>query len=202
MREFVDAALSFPTALFTFLLAVVVVYWLLVAFGVSDVDGLDGSGEQALSGAGLGGVPISVALSLVIAFSWFGCLAGTVLLTGSGLPAVAATALSFGVLIAAVLLATLLTRVVVVSLRGFFHEERVPTRTDFVGRVCVVRTGRVDQHFGQAEVAAEDGSTAIVQVRQAGADPLGPGSTAVIHDYDADGEFFWIVPVDLDFLKS
>ena len=202
MREFVVAALSFPAALFTFLLAVVVVYWLLVALGLSDVDaldGVDGAGAETLHGLGLGGVPISVALSLVIALSWFGCLVGTVLLSDSGFPAFAVAALSVLALLVSVLLALLATRVVVVPLRRVFADGPAQTRADLVGLLCVVRTGRVDQNFGQAEVTSADGSSAIVQVRQAGSDPLRAGSTAVIHGYEPAGEFFWVAAVDLDF---
>lgn len=205
MRDFVVAALSFPAALFSFLLVVVVVYWLLVAIGVSDVDsldGVDGAGAGTIAGLGLGGVPISVALSLVITLSWFGCLVGTVLVGGSGFSRPVLALLSFGTLVVAVLLALLVTRLIVVPLRGLFPDTAGPSRTAFVGRLCVVRTGRVDETFGQAEVTAADGSSAIVQVRQAGGAPLRAGGTAVIHDYDPAGEFFWISPVDIDFPKT
>jgi hypothetical protein len=52
----------------------------------------------------------------------------------------------------------------------------------------------VDAKFGQAEVTAADGSSALVQVRQNGEYELSAGSTALIYDYDADGEFFFVMP--------
>jgi hypothetical protein len=68
--------------------------------------------------------------------------------------------------------------------------------------MCVIRTSRVDLTFGQAEVRAADGSAAIIQVRQHGNRPgeeiLKAGSTALIFDYDADGEFFWVMPYDAE----
>jgi hypothetical protein len=73
----------------------------------------------------------------------------------------------------------------------------VPSRQDFVGMTCTVRTGRVDARFGQAEVAARDGSTAVVQVRALGAKdekPLAAGSTGLLYAYDETGEFFWVAP--------
>jgi hypothetical protein len=60
-----------------------------------------------------------------------------------------------------------------------------------------VRTGRVTSTFGQAEVHSPDGSSALVQVRQAGTDDLRAGTAALLYDFDADGEFFWIVPTDV-----
>ncbi|MFJ6772737.1 hypothetical protein ACIQOV_17535, partial [Kitasatospora sp. NPDC091257] len=76
-------------------------------------------------------------------------------------------------------------------------QDRPVTRGDFVGRVCVIRTGRVTADFGQAEVTAEDGSTATVQVRTATPEPaLTAGRTALIFDYDAEGEHFLVAPFD------
>ncbi|GAA5004147.1 hypothetical protein GCM10025734_42170 [Kitasatospora paranensis] len=75
-----------------------------------------------------------------------------------------------------------------------------PSRRDFVGLGCVIRTGRVGPDFGQAEVRAADGSSAVVQVRQNRADAAAAGSglragtSALIYDYDAEGEFFWVMP--------
>ena len=51
--------------------------------------------------------------------------------------------------------------------------------------------------FGQAEVHSPDGSSAIVQVRQAGDDDLRAGTVALLFDVDPEGEFFWVVPADI-----
>jgi hypothetical protein len=57
--------------------------------------------------------------------------------------------------------------------------------------------GRVTRTFGQAEVHADDGSSAIVQVRQAGADDLHAGVVALLYQYDPESEFFWVIPFDI-----
>jgi hypothetical protein len=85
----------------------------------------------------------------------------------------------------------------VLGLRQVMPGGAEPSRRDFLGRTGVIRTQRVTDSFGQAEVAAADGSTAIVQVRQTGQDILRYGSSAVLYDFDADGEFFWVVPADV-----
>ncbi|GHF51666.1 hypothetical protein GCM10018790_31940 [Kitasatospora xanthocidica] len=138
---------------------------------------------------GLGGVPVTVAVSLLVAIAWFVSLAGTVLTSGA--PA------RGGVFAVALVAAWAGTRVLVKPLRRLFPEDRPITRGDFVGRVCVIRTGRVTADFGQAEVTAEDGSTATVQVRTPTPEPeLKAGRTALIYDYDADGEHFLVAPFD------
>ncbi|MFD8703973.1 hypothetical protein ACFV1W_15345 [Kitasatospora sp. NPDC059648] len=142
-----------------------------------------------LDALGLGGVPATVAVSLLVALAWFISLAGTVLTSGA--PA------RGGVFAVALVASWAGTRSLVRPLRRLFPEDRPVTRADFVGRVCVIRTGRVTADFGQAEVTAEDGSTATVQVRTPGAEPgLTAGRTALIYDYDPDGEHFLVAPFD------
>ncbi|MGW1073359.1 hypothetical protein [Streptomyces sp. NPDC002537] len=208
MGDFLTAALAFPAAVFGFALLVVIGYWLLVLCGGVDADsgghhggadGHDGTDHPGAAGllaaAGLGGVPASVAVSLLIALAWFLSLAGTALLQTSGLSGRAQLLAGAAVLLGAVCGSWAGTRLLVRPLGRLFPEERPPSRLDFVGRVCVIRTGRVDGGFGQAEVAAEDGSTAIVQVRTDDSG-LASGSTALIFDYVPEGEFFLVTPFD------
>jgi hypothetical protein len=225
MGDFFDAALGFPTALFSFSLLVVAGYWTLVLLGGLGVDFL-GAGTDADTGAGagaeggsasedgdglvaerlamlgLGGVPATVVLSLLIAIAWFVSLAASALTSG-----VALRLLGFSGALAA---AWAGTRLAVLPLRRVFQDQVAASLRDFVGLPCVIRTGRVGPDFGQAEVTAPDGSSAIVQVRQPSADvpvagagltaglPAGltAGSTALIFDFDPDGQFFWVMPHD------
>jgi hypothetical protein len=196
MSGFVAAALAFPAVLFSFLLVVVIGYWVLALLGVLDIedgDGFDGWGF-------FGGVPLSISLSLLVAFTWFLNLVGTVLIASVDTPL--RIGLGAGVLLAALVLGALATRLVVVPLRRVFAGATEPTRKDFVGRACVVRTSTVTEDFGQAEVTAADGSSAIVQIRLAGEGNLGLGSRVVIYDYDSTGEFFWVSPLELEAEKD
>nr|WP_042193932.1 OB-fold-containig protein [Kibdelosporangium sp. MJ126-NF4]CEL20960.1 hypothetical protein [Kibdelosporangium sp. MJ126-NF4]CTQ95526.1 hypothetical protein [Kibdelosporangium sp. MJ126-NF4] len=191
MAEFLQATLAFPAVLFTFLLIVCVGYWLLTLFGAIDVD--EDAGDL-LGALGFGGVPLTIALTLTIVLGWFLSLVGTVLLAGLGTGA--RIGLGLLVLLVALVLALLVTRLLVTPLRSVFHSGPAASRADFIGRSCVIRTGTVTGDFGQAEVHADDGSSAVVQVRQTGEDDLRAGQTALIYDYDTDGEFFWVAPVE------
>ncbi|PWR13043.1 hypothetical protein DKT69_22135 [Micromonospora sicca] len=202
MTGFVGTALSFPTVLFSFLLLVVVGYWLLVLTGVLDLGDdldLDGVPGDVLAGLGLGGLPATIVFSLIVAVAWFVSLAGTVLLDGLGLGVAARVAVSVGVLLVALCGAWLVTRLVAVPLSRLFPTGTESSRQAFVGSLCTIRTGRVTADFGQAEVTAADGSSAVVQVRQSGAEPLRAGSSALIYDYDVEGEFFWVMPAGIAF---
>jgi hypothetical protein len=141
---------------------------------------------------GLGGVPITVAVSLVVAFAWFTALTGRAWLGSRGTWVLLPLALAGGWAGA---------RLLVWPVRRLMPDPAPPpSRRDFVGLGCVIRTGRVGPDFGQAEVRAADGSSAVVQVRQNRADAdaagrgLRAGTSALIYDYDAEGEFFWVMP--------
>jgi hypothetical protein len=189
MGGFVEAVLSFPTVVFTPLLVVVIGYWLVVIAGGADPETeADGGDTGVLAFLGLGGVPLSVVVSLLVVLAWFGSLAGAELLTS--VPA-------WLVLAGALVAAWLLTRLAVLGLARVWPTGPGASRSDFLGLTCVIRTQTVTRTFGQAEVHAPDGSSAIVQVRTPGADELRAGTRALLFDVDPDGEFFWVVPADI-----
>ncbi|GAA2389806.1 hypothetical protein GCM10010420_11930 [Streptomyces glaucosporus] len=201
MSEFMRAAMDFPASLFGFGLLVVLLYWLSVLVGVVGVDVLDGGeGIDAdtpppgpagvLAAAGLGGAPVTVTLSLLIALAWFVSLSGTALTES--------TPARVLVLPAALLAAWGGTRLLVRPLSRPALRESGTSRRDLVGRTCTIRTGHVSHRFGQAEITTDDGSTVLVQVRARGEDAaaLCAGRTALVFDYDADGEFFHVTPWD------
>ncbi|AQZ67945.1 hypothetical protein BKM31_46615 [[Actinomadura] parvosata subsp. kistnae] len=180
MTDFLHIALSFPTVIFTFLLVVVAVYWLTVITGLFEA-------EDDATWLGLGGVPAGITLSLLIALAWLLCLIGSVLTPAGALTAVP---------IAAVALAWLAVRGLLKPLRRLFPQGDTRSRGDFIGQMCVIRTGTATPDFGQAEVTAADGASAIVQVRTTGQDRLTRGDNALIFEYDKDGEFFWVMPYE------
>ncbi|EST38006.1 hypothetical protein N566_09995 [Streptomycetaceae bacterium MP113-05] len=201
MGEFLRAALDFPAVLFGFALLVVVGYWLFVLVGATGLDAFPGGEDVGADSAqtaprtglvlpGLRGAPVAVTVSLLTAIAWLLSLVVTVLVPG--------TLLRLAALPPALLVALALTRLSLHPLRSLARPEECISHPDFVGRVCVVRTGRVDAHFGQAEVAAPDGAVALVQVRTD--DPLPSGLTAgakaLIYAYEAEGGHFLVAPYD------
>ena len=190
MGEFVDAALSFPAVLLSVLLAIVVIYWLLVLIGTLDVE----IGDLDLGdGIGLGGVPVTVTVSVLTVVAWFVSLSGTVLLTDFSTPI--RVIAGIGVLVIAIVAGLIAARLVAVPLRRLYITGGEASRNDFVGRECVIRTGRVTDDFGQAEVTADDGSSGgRSRCARPAQHELDAGHTALIFDYDTDGEFFWVAP--------
>lgn len=201
MGEFLRATLVFPAVLFGPALVAVLGYWFFVLFGGLPLGTFtEGGGDRRTPPAGVGagravrsafhGAPPAVVVSLLVAIAWFLSLAVAVLVPGTPLRIAALPV----VLCASWVLARLLLR----PLRRFARPEEGISHAEFVGRVCVIRTGRVDARFGQAEVAAPDGATALVQVRadDALAAALAAGDRALIYAYDAEGGHFHVAPYD------
>ncbi|MEV4107833.1 hypothetical protein [Nonomuraea sp. NPDC049695] len=159
----------------------VVGYWLTVITGLFEL-------EDDAAWLGLGGVPAGIALSLLIALAWLLCLIGSVVVASGGL--------LFAVPFVALAVAWGTTRGLLVPLRRLFPDGDRHSRGDFVGQMCVIRTGAATPDFGQAEVTAADGSSAVVQVRTTGRDRLARGDNALVFEYDKDGEFFWVMPYE------
>ena len=164
--------------------------------GRPSADAHPGPRGSLTAATGLDGVPVTIVLSLLVTFAWFLSLIGSVALDGARLHGVARAVLDVAVLATALAGSWSLTWLSVRPLRRLFPDRRPPSREDFVGLLCTVRTGRVTGAFGQAEVAAPDGSSAVVQVRQSGEDRFAAGSTALLYAYEPEGEFFWVAPFD------
>ncbi|MFC6010231.1 hypothetical protein [Nocardia lasii] len=204
MAEFLRLTVTFPTALFSFALLVVVGFWALVLVGGVEADAWEsvdiGSGSNGFDALGLGGVPVTVAVSGLVGLGWFASLVGTVAVEAVGVRGIASVAAGFGVLVVAVVAAVAGTRLVVIPLRRVFRDSPAPSHHDFVGRVCVVRTGHVDEEFGQAELTAADGSSAVIQVRcgaiHTATTPLRSGDSAIVYDYDQAAGTFWVAATE------
>ncbi|MFD5815797.1 hypothetical protein [Streptomyces sp. NPDC127038] len=133
MGASVEAATGLPGILFTAALAVSVCFWLLAAVGAVAVDTFDA--DVDLQALGMGGVPVSVALSLLTALAWLvdvGVTALFALLDTSGPTAVALHLAAPG---GALLVAWRLTCLIVRPLHRLFPGTpttrcpRVPPRT-------------------------------------------------------------------------
>ena len=196
MRGFLDAAAAFPTAIFSVLLGVVLIYWLLAVLGVvdSDHDGmpLDASTEDSpdlstLTGIavalGLQGVPFSISLTLVVVFAWTLSCMGAMwlmpLLPADGAQWIAGTVLGLASLSLAVTLAGRAIR----PLRPLFVTHAAIHNAALVGQTCKVLTHTVDEKVGRAEVA-QRGANLNIRVWAPAPNRLTRGASARIVGYE------------------
>ncbi|WP_037628776.1 hypothetical protein [Streptomyces aureus] len=126
MGASVEAATGLPGIVLTAALAVAVCFWLLVAIGAATVDTFDADAD--LDAWNMGGVPVTVALSLLTALAWILHVALTALLA---LVDTSGATVVVGHLLApcgALLVAWRLTCRFVRPLRRLFPDDPVPSQ--------------------------------------------------------------------------
>lgn len=198
MESFVAAILAFPTVVFTAFVALFVLYALGTLLGALDIHWLDGALgidhapdsvlEGALSFLGVAGVPITIVGGISSIFAWVTSIAAARVLPDTMLMNVAAL---IGSGVAGLALAGLAVR----PLRGVFNSPPAASRKEIVGKVCTVRSLRVDDMVGTAEVA-DGGAGFIAEIRCFRENELTLGSKAIVYDYDQKKGIYHVGPLD------
>ena len=202
---------SFPTAVPTVLLVILLIYWSLSIIGLVDLgDNLeihhghdvDGGGHDAHDGSqpdgdtaelhtlagylvamGLGGVPLSIVASLLVFFTWLFCA----LLQQYVLVLVPGDALKMGLGVGILMLSAGLSIPVAVQLvrplRKLFVKHHARANASLVGLSCKVLTQTVDEKFGRAEVK-DTGVGLNIRVWAVSPNNLAKNAEAIILSYD------------------
>ena len=212
MDPFYQNIASFPTVVFTFLLGVCVLFWLVAVLGMVDIDILDFGGHHdfshdlgdhdlaaeanALAGLllrfGLHGVPVTIILSLMSLFGWlvsyytvhflFFLVPGDILRYVVGL----------GVVIGATYVSAFVTGVLIKPLRPLFKRARQESVKHVLGQTAVVRTSRVDSGFGEA-LLDDGGAGLILKVRATGDATFKKGDRVVLFEHLKNENIYRVV---------
>lgn len=204
------AATTFPTAIYTVLLGVVLVYWLLAIIGMVDFEssGIDldiethadasvddlGTLASYVVAFGLHGVPFSIVVSLLVLVGWtLSFLAGVTVL--AWVPTdILKWLVGLVVLVVAFALSIVITARLVRPLRGLFVHHTAQSNASLVGQTCRVLTGTVDERQGRAEVA-QRGASINIRVWSPSPNSLKRGDTALITEYDAGTHRYLVMPL-------
>ena len=76
-------------------------------------------------------------------------------------------------------------------LKPLFYIHKARAKAEWVGSVCIIRTGTVAASFGQAEID-DGGAGLLLDVRCLEPNGLRRGSPALIYDYDATREVYLV----------
>ena len=79
-------------------------------------------------------------------------------------------------------------------LAPLFHIHKASTRRSFIGHECELLTGRVDERFGQAEIA-DGGAGLTVQVRCDHENDLSKGGKGLVVSFDDARDAYVIEPL-------
>lgn len=217
MGRLIEVSLGFPTVIFTTLLLIALGYWLIAAFSGNidleidadvgdvgaDVGDVGADGGTADGGGLLGNLlqsfdlhhmPITVVFTVIALVGWAtsGIVTSITTTSGGSAGLLVGVFIALGAFVFSIFMAGRVGRM----LRPFFVAALPVRRADLVGRICTVRTGRVDQSFGQAEVNDAEKAAHTIQIRCAIDNELVAGSQALIVDVDKEGQF--IVSPDVD----
>jgi hypothetical protein len=160
--------------------------------GAGDHAGGDHAGDPHTHGSwwhglGLGDVPVTISVSLIVMIAWCSSLLGAHYIASPdgwqrGVVLVVA-------LIVALPIAALLVR----PLAPVFAVKEGKTNSDYVGHACTISTGRVDERFGQATIE-DGGSVLVIQVRCDRPGALARGDKALIIEFDRARQAYVVEP--------
>ncbi|MGD8592768.1 MAG: ubiquinone biosynthesis protein [Gammaproteobacteria bacterium] len=205
MADFLNIVSSFPTVVFTVLLGVIFLYWLLAILGAVDIDMLDldvdvdadASGVGGLTGLlstlGLSGPPVTVILSVLVVLSWlFSYFASAYLLVLVPWD-MFREFIGAGLLVGCFVVAIPVTAQVIKPLKGLFIVHSAKSKSHFIGATCKITTLEVTDKFGQGLI--DDGEAGIiVSVRANTPNSLKKGGKAKVVSYDKEKGTYEVVP--------
>ncbi|HYI11844.1 MAG TPA: hypothetical protein VEK57_22500 [Thermoanaerobaculia bacterium] len=202
MDAFLAAAFAFPTVVFTVLLVLFVLYAAATLIGAADIEWLDhllgvdhvhdSVLEGVMSALGIAGVPITIFGGIASIFAWLTSFTAAKFLPDSLL-------INSGILAASAVAGVLVSSVLVRPLRVAFVTADAPRRNEMVGKICTIRSLRVNEMSGTAEVGH-----LVAEVRCFHENSLTLGSEAIVYDYDADAGVYHVgpIPKTVDELES
>lgn len=211
MDPFYQICSSFPTVIFTILLFFCVLYWAVAVLGLVDIDILDfdlpddidigNSGDDlsnlnVMSGLlikfGLNGVPFTIVVTCIALLGWM--LSFT--LVYFIYPFVPGALLEFLIgiplFIGTTYIVTMITATIIKPLRPIFKAANQQVEKDILGQVAIVRTGRVDNDFGEATI--EDGGAGlIIRIRPYKNEKFKRGDEVVLLEHVASENIYKVI---------
>ena len=206
MPLFISIITTFPTVIFTVLLSVAVIYWLISLSGLVDSDVVEGDvgdgGWMALGGLlatlGLHGVPLPLVITLLALIGWLFSYFATLLLGIHLNPGLLLWLFNGVVLTLGFVIATILTSFLIRPLRALFRPaQRLALEQRLISKQCIIRSATVTKKQGHADVHL-DGDHFILQVRSDSA--LARGENAFIIQYLVNEDAYWVMS-EKDFYK-
>lgn len=146
------------------------------------------AGAGALSALGFGKMPATVVISLLALVAWAVSAIGGLWLGRLGL---AGPLVGAAVAVAAVFVGGAVTGLVARAFVRAAPAHRPVRKSELVGRVAAVTTGRVDERFGQATLNV-DGADVLVEVRCDTPNALARHIQVVLVSYDAEHHVYTV----------
>ena len=205
METLYAVSTTFPTVIYTVLLVVLIIYWLIGLLGIVNLD-LDGdidfdleseSDLPAMSGLlltfGLTGIPLSIVLSFLVLIAWllsFYTQFYLLTMIPSGVLYYLAGAVST---VAVFFVALPIVGMIIKPFKGLFKASNAVTSQGLIGKEAVIATSTVSDTFCQARIFNE-GAELLVDVRADSVHHLKNGDKVLVIEYQADSHTYVVAP--------
>ena len=180
MNTFHQIVTSFPTVIFTVLLILSLLYWIVAVLGMVDIDLLDmdydgdidaadsSAAQSGIAGLllkfGLSGVPLTIIITFIALFGWLISYYSTYFL----IPLVPTTLFKFiasvGILLGTFYFATMMTAIVIRPIRKIFEKLEIDETKHVIGQTAIVRSSEVTSETGEA-ILNDGGAGLLLNVR-------------------------------------
>ena len=209
MEQLFEVASQFPTVIYSVLLGIVVVYWIIGMLGLIDLDfsgdadleiDVDGDVDVSVGGIsgllltfGLTGVPFSLVISIIVLICW---------LISFYLQFYLLTWLPDGWLyylmgtlsdIVVLFISLPITAIVIRPLKGMFNSEEAASSNNLVGNEATIATSKVSATFGQARLFT-NGAEILVDVRCDPQHILKMGDKVLVIKYLQESHAYIVAP--------
>jgi len=211
MEQLLSVASQFPTVIYSTLLGIVVLYWLIGFLGLIDLDfagdadfdvigDLDADVDISVGGLtglmltfGLTGIPFTLVISIIILLCWLISFYLQLYIL-SWLPEgwlyyLAGAAVSFIVF----LISLPITAIIIRPLKGMFKSVETTTSNHLVGSEGTVATGSVTDSFGQVRIF-NDGAELLLDVRCEENHSLSMGDKVLLLEYSQENHTYIVAP--------
>lgn len=209
MNPFHQTVTSFPTVIYTVLLIVCLLYWIVAVLGWVDIEILDldmdgdidindsAEAQAGIAGIllklGLNGVPLTIVISIIALIGWVLCY--YIILFGSKLvPDLWAFQFAFklGTFIAVTFITVFITAQIIKPIRAMFKKLDTHETKHIIGQVVIIRSSIANNDRGEAFMN-DGGAGLLLNVRTTGSDEFRKGEEVVIIDHNSKTNLYRVV---------
>lgn len=208
MDPFHQTVTSFPTVVFTVVLILCLLYWIVAVFGMVDLDVLDldldgdidsADSVEAQNGIaglllrfGLGGVPLTITITLIALFGWLLSYYASYFLK----PLVPTSLLKFvasvGIFFVVSYMSVLITAQVIKPIRGIFAKLNIDETKHIVGQSVTVRSSIVNKDRGEA-IMNDGGAGLLLNVRATAGNEFKKGDEVIVIEQLSDNNLYRVI---------
>ena len=210
MDIFYQIISSFPTVIWTFLVALLCVYWLIAVLGLVPIDifefGLDSSNPSTsdpLNNANalvglllrlkLSEIPFTITLSVVSLVAWLFSYYSMYFAPDFLKNTLIFWPFSLLILVASGGLGFLVAAIVLRPFKKLFPKTITQSHYHLVEKIAKVRTSRVDANFGEATLI-DGGAGLVLQIRASVPNEISVNDEVILLEYDPDKKIFLVGP--------